>query len=813
MKIFKIALLTSLLVIAGNAIAQNTATVTGSVKDKNSKAVSWSTVSLLHANDSSVVKLSAADREGAFTFEKITIGKYVIVVSAVGYEKSYSAAFSLDGQQPERTLTAIILSPLNNNISAVTVTAKRPLIEQRIDRTIIHVDASIMNIGTSALEVLEKSPGVTVDRDGNISLKGKEGVLVLVDGRPTQLSGTDLANLLRGMSSSQLDQVEIMTNPPARYDAGGNAGIINLKMKKIITAGVNGNAGVTYSQGRYPKTSESFNFNYRTSRVNIFTALSHNYQQRFQTLDINRKIFSSNGNSIENILVQQNKRMTTTNSYNGKIGLDFFANKKTTLGAFVNFNSRLSSTINPTLTSIFDAAGNPEGSTTAMLNNKNDWNSANGNINFRRLLNTKGRELTADIDLVKYTSANAQLLVNAYEDINANPSKKPDTLKASLPQDVQVYSARVDYVHPFKKDGRLEAGFKSSIVRTDNNAVYDSIISGQMVHDYNRSNHFVYEENIHAAYVTASTSLSEKLETQIGLRLENTVSNGRQKTTGENFERNYTQLFPTAYFQYKLNDRHTISANYGRRVRRPGYQALNPFTRFIDRYTYSRGNPYLKPSLSNNIELTHSWKDLVTTTVNYTHTKDIMSEVTEQKGREAYNMVANVSSSHQIGISVGTNIPVTRWWASMININTYTDRYKGTVSSAPVNVTGTTFLFNGTQQFKITKTLSAELNGMYRNGGLEGLVRVKHVGYVGAGLSKKVMKNQGTIRLSARDIFHTQRLSGASRYSNVDLKIRQVSETQVVSIGFSYSFSKGKRNAPVKRTEGSANEEQGRMAQ
>jgi outer membrane receptor protein involved in Fe transport len=663
------------------------------------------------------------------------------------------------------------------------------------------------------LEVLEKSPGVSVDRDGNISLKGKNGVMIMVDGRPTQLGGADLANLLRNMNSNHLDQIEIMTNPSARYDAAGNAGLINIKTKKNITTGFNGSASVAYSQGRYPKTNEGLNFNYREGKVNLFTNLSHNYQKRFSTLSIDRNIFNSITNSIDNIFNQVANRMFEGDSYSAKFGVDFFATKKTTFGAVVNLNSRQMSSPNQNVTNISNASKTLQSVTKAAVATETDWNSLSTNLNFRTLLDKKGKEITSDIDYAQHTMDNNLFMVNSYTDAVGNPYRKADTLKGLLPQQINVYSARVDYLHPLKKNAKFEAGIKSSVVRTDNNAIYDSIQYGSIVQDFNRSNHFIYEENINAAYANLSTPLSKKITAQFGLRLENTNAKGRQRTTGENFDRHYVQLFPTAYFQYKANDKNNIGANFGRRVSRPSYQSLNPFIRFIDRYTFSQGNPNLKPSVSNNFELSHTWKNQITTTVNYTNVKDIIEGIIQQKGQEAYNMPANVASLNQFGISVNANTTVTKWWTSTININASNDRYKGVINGTPIDLATNSFVLNGTQQFKVTKTLTAEINGRFRSGWLEGIMRVKPVGFIGAGLSQQVLKNKGTLRVSARDIFWTQRLRGLTQYGNVDFEMRQVAETQAVTIGFSYNFSKGKKIAPVKRTAGSANEEQNRIGQ
>jgi hypothetical protein len=794
------------------AIAQNAGKVSGSIV-QNAKPAEGATVSLLRAKDSATVKLTVVSKEGGFIIENIADGRYLVSITAVGHQKSFSKPFVVDPQQRAIDLPAISLVPVTKSLTDLTVTAKRPLIEQRIDRTIVNVDASITNIGTSALEVLEKAPGVTVDREGNISLKGKDGVLVMVDGRPTQLSGADLANLLRNMASSQLDQIEIMTNPPARYDAAGTSGIINIKTKKTLKAGFNGSANVAYSQGRYPKTAEGFNFNYREGKVNLFTNLSHNYQKRFSTLTINRKIFKGNSDIVDNIFNQAANRVGEGASYSAKVGIDFFATKKTTIGAVVNLASRGMSATNPNVTRISNNAKVLESTTRAIVDNTSDWKSMSSNLNFRTLLDKKGKELTSDIDIVRHRSGTDLLMVNSYTDAAGNPFQKADSLIGDLPQDIQVYSGRIDYLHPLSKEARFEAGIKSSVVRTENDARYDSIQNGGIVHDFARSNHFVYEENINAAYVNLSTPLSKKISAQFGLRLENTNAKGVQKTTGENFDRHYFQLFPTVYLQYKANDKNNFSANFGRRVTRPTYQSLNPFIRFIDRYTFSKGNPMLRPSVGNNIELTHSWKSQITTTINYTNVKDIMQEIVQQQGQEAYNMPANVSSLTQFGIAVNANTPITKWWSSSININAYRDNYKGFIGTASIDRSANSFVINTAQQFKITKTISAEFNGRYRNGWLEGVMRVKPVGFVGAGISKQVLKNKGTIRFTARDIFYTQRLKGVTQYGNVDFEMNQVAETQVFTIGFTYSFSKGKKLAPVKRTAGSASEEQGRIGQ
>lgn len=806
-------LLPIFLLLVTTAIAQNAGRISGTVNNKNAKSIEGATVSLLRSKDSAMVKVSAANKEGIYSFENLIFGKYLVSVSAVGHQKTYSDMIELNEQQHTIQLPAITLNPLNKDLAAVVVTAKRPLIEQRIDRTIVNVDASITNMGTSALEVLEKSPGISVDRDGNISLKGKDGIMVLIDGRPTQLSGPDLANMLRNMSSGQLDQIEIMTNPPARYDAAGNAGIINIKTKKLTTAGYNGTATVSFTQGKYPKTNEGFNFNYRQNKVNFFSNLSHNYRKSFGKLNMQRKLFNSNTSELENYFDQSGDMLNQGNSFNAKLGLDFFASKKTTLGIVLNGSSSPSTSGNFSTTNISNSSKELQSVTEAAVDNAGKWKSLSTNLNFRTILDKKGKELTSDIDLLKYSSRTDLFMVNSYTDASGNPFVKADTLVGDLPQSINVYTGRIDYLHPLKKGARFEAGIKSGIVKTDNNASYDSIQYGNMVHDFNRSNHFVYEENINAAYVNLSTPLSKKWTAQFGLRLENTNATGVQLTTGQTFDRHYTQLFPTAYFQYKANDKNNFGANFGRRVRRPNYGSLNPFIRFIDRYTYTSGNPNLKPSLSNNFEISHSWKNQITTILNYTSTTDIIDDVIEQKGQEAYKSPANISSLRQFGLAVNANTQVTKWWTSNINLNAFNNNYKGVASNTPIDLSQTSFLLYALQQFKLSKTLTGEINLRFRSGWLEGVMKAKSVWFAGAGLSQQLMKGNGTLRLTVRDIFFTQRSRGESRYGNVDFNFQQTGESRVASIGFTYRFNKGKKITPTKRTAGSANEEQDRIGQ
>jgi iron complex outermembrane receptor protein len=789
-----------------------TGKISGSVIDGSQKTIEASTITLLRAKDSSVAKISAADKNGKFEFDKVADGKYFVAISAVGHQKGYSEVFEITLEKNSITLKTIELIPQTKALGAVTVTAKRPLVEQKIDRTIINVEAAITNVGSTALEVLEKSPGISVDKDGNISLKGKDGVMVLIDGRPTQLGAADLANLLRSMSANQLDQIEIMTNPPAKYDAAGNAGIINIKTKKNRQLGYNGSANLGYSQGRYPRFNEGFNFNYHVNKVNVFTNVSHNYNMNYNTLTIQRNFRDIATKELRSNFDQVARMKSENNSFNGKLGLDYFASKNTTFGIVLTGFSSDRSNTNRNITDIFQTQGSSSSQTRAVSTGKQDWKNFSANVNFRQALDTSGSELTSDLDYITYDSKNHTSMINSYFDGSGSSIYTPDTLIGMLPQNIKIYSGKVDYLKPLKKGARFEAGIKSSMVRTDNNAVYDSILNGGIVHDYNRSNHFIYQENINAAYVNLSKPLNKKWNAQLGLRLENTNAKGNQVTTGEEFDRHYTQLFPTAYIQYLKDKNNSFVLNYGRRIRRPDYQSLNPFINFLDRYTYQQGNPNLKPQFSHNVEFSHSFKGILTTTLNYTRTTDIIQNVIEQNEakNETFVKRANIAKQRQFGVSINASHPVTKWWKSNIYVNAFNNKFEGVVNNVFVTIDATTLMLNGSQQFQFSKTWSGEISGFFRTQGIEGVIHAKPFGMMSVGVSKQVMKNKGTVRLNVRDVFKSQYFRGESKYSNVDAAFQERNDSRVVNIGFSYRFSKGKVNQR-KRSNGSANDEQNRV--
>jgi len=811
-------MLSLLLILSAALISQaqtNPGKILGHVIDGNQKAIESATITLLKAKDSSVAKMGAAGKDGNFVFDGVNSGKYLVAVSAVGHKKAFSETFEINEINNAVTLKTIELVPVSKDLAAVTVTAHKALIEQHIDRTVVNVDAAVTNVGATALEVLEKSPGITVDKDGSISLKGKQGVQVYIDGKPSYLNGADLVNLLKNMNANQLDQIEIMTNPPAKYDAAGNSGIINIKTKKNKARGFNGSATAGYSQGVYARTNESLNLNYRNGKYNAFMNYSFNRNNGFQQLDIHRTYKTADGKNVT-AMFDQTAFMPNSNTNNNlKAGMDFFLSKKTTVGfvatGFINPEAHR----NYNTSYLKNANGIVDSVVQSTSTDKNKWKNGAINLNFRHQFDSTGRELTADVDYSTYASHNLQNFTNIsyYPDMSF---KYRSELYSELPVDINIYSAKVDYTHPLKKEAKLEAGLKSSYVNTDNAANYFNVIGGSNQVDYDKTNRFQYKENINAAYINYNRQF-KKLGVQAGLRFENTNYKGHQFGNAQRpgsdsaFSKTYNNLFPTIFLSYTVNKNNQFGLSVGRRIDRPAYQDLNPFLFFLDNYTYQAGNPFLKPQYSNNIELSHTFKGFLNTTVNYSSTKNFFTETFEQKDYATIVRQGNIGERQNAGLAVSAQVKIAKWWSTNLYGNYNYSYFKGELYGEQLKVSASNVLFNVNNQFSLGKGWNAELSGFYRTRGIEGQIVILPLGQASAGVSKQVLKGKGNVRLNIRDIFYTNGPKGTINFQQTEATFHNTRDSRVAGISFTYRFGKPLKGPQNNRKKGGADDEQSRV--
>lgn len=801
-----------LLTLSLSSVAQNgRSNIFGRVGDQEQKPLTAASVGLLRSADSSVLKMAVSDKDGVYRFENIPEGKYLVSISAAGFAKGWSQVFTTTAGESE--VPVINLKISSKELGQVTVTAQRPMVEQKIDRTVLNVEASVTNVGANALEVLEKAPGVQVDKDGNISLKGKQGVMVMLDGRPSYLSGAELAAMLRGMQASQLDQIEIMTNPPAKFDASGNSGIINIKTKKNKMKGFNGNLTAGYGQGVYSKTNESLNLNYRNGKFNLTGVYSFGRNNNFQELTIHRRYKNDDGST--NAIFEQTSLMRRRNMNNNlKIGLDYYLTQKTTLGLTVSGFYNVNSNMMDNNSYLQDPGAKLDSIVNANSYIRETWKNGSVNMNLRHQYDSTGKEITIDLDYIRYDAGNNQNFINT----TYNPDfvkKYDERLRGDLPIDISIYSAKMDYTLPLKKGAKLEFGMKSSYVQTDSRANYFILDASYWKTDYTKTNFFEYKENINAAYVSLNKQLTKKLGVQAGLRFENTNYKGFQygnpNKTDSSFDRTYNNLFPTVYFSYAADKKNQLGLSFGRRIDRPAYQNLNPFLFFIDKYTYNAGNPFLRPQYSNNVELTHIFSGKLTTTLNYSKTSNLFSETFDQEGYATIVRQGNIGRRENMGVAVSLQLPVTKWFNTMLYTNYNYTMFRGKLYGDDINIEAGTLMINMNNQFKFNKGWSAELSGWYRTKGVEGQILLSDMGMLSAGVAKQIFKTKGSIKFNIRDIFLTQVPQGNINFEKTEVKFRNLRDSRVANITFTYRFGKPLKVVAGQRKKGSTNEEQNRV--
>lgn len=796
------------LLIGVNIQAQ---TITGKVVGAENQPQEFVNILLMKASDSTLFKGATSDFNGDYKFENIPNGQYYTVASMVGFKKISSEVFEISSANPNKTIDALLLLEDTETLTAAMVYAQKPFIEHQLDKTVVNVENSIVSAGSTALEVLQRSPGIMVDNDGNITLNGKPGITIMIDGKRTYLSMQDLNAMLKSMPADQLEKIEIITNPSAKYDAAGTAGIINLVMKKNTMLGFNGRANLGYTQGVYPKYNGGANVNYRTEKWNFFGSYYANYRDGFHVFDLNR-VFRDSGD-VESVYSQDSWNKSNSVNHSSKIAIDYFINKKHTLGFFINgtFNDDKSAGINNTSIFLDENKENLVGLTSTTNDVKNIWKNLSGNINYTWKIDSTGKELTVNGDAAYFSNATDQYYKTSYYDNTGAEIATPYILTSQLPSEVNVYSGKADYVHPIGTKKKFEAGLKTSYVVTDNNAQFYNVINDVSYVDSTKTNHFQYTENINAAYANFGTELGSKMDGQVGLRVEQTIAEGNQITIDSIFTRDYINLFPSAFLNYKINAKHTLTASYSRRIDRPDYQSLNPFIYFLDPYTYMKGNTLLQPQYTDAFQLSHTFMGFMSTSISYSHTSGVMTHVTEQvdSTHTTFTSMDNLQSLDNYGFSTSLPIPITKWWMSMNFINVFYNKYKGTIGGTSFNTGRPAWMINSSNTFTFKKGWSGEMSIFYMAKQLHGIFMMNPMSSVTIGIQKKILGDKGTLKITGSDLLYKRRWSGDINFDNMDVQMKTRGDSRTFAINFSYKF--GSSKSQYQRKQSGADDELNRI--
>jgi iron complex outermembrane receptor protein len=800
-------LLLILLFAAITGLSATAQTVSGTVRDVNGAPVTGATVTLQTAA-AKVVKLSATGTGGSYTFPSIPAGSYRVSASYVGFEIVQSADFTVT--TTDLTVPEIRITKVNGDLKNVTVTSKKPIVEVKADKTILNVEGTINATGSDALDLLRKSPGVSVDKDENLSLSGKNGVQVYIDGRPSPLSGQDLASYLKSLPSANIEAIELITNPSAKYEAAGNAGIINIRLKKNKSFGTNGSVNAGANFGVFPKFNGGFSLNNRNAHSNVFGNYSYNRGTNRNSLSLYRTLADS--------IFDNSGRMTMkSDAHNFKVGADFFLNKKSTLGVIVNGNIARPEISNQGTTVISHAPTNTV-NRLLVVDNKSvmERDNLNANVNYT-FTDPNGTSLTLNGDYGYYKLANDQFQPNYYFDATGVNKIGSTVYRMIAPTNIDIYSVKGDYERNYK-GGKLGIGGKVAYISTDNDFQRYNVLSSGNELDRDRSNRFAYTETINAGYVNYNKAFKGFL-VQGGLRVENTTSDGvstGQKNTGgtykgydSSFRRSYTDVFPSAAVTFNKNPLSQVSLTYSRRIDRPNYQDLNPFEFKLDEYTFQKGNISLRPQYTNSFGVTHTYKYKLNTALNYSIVKDMWIQLIDT-AEISKSFISKRNLATQNIVSLNVSYPFQyKAYSVFTNVNSNYSRYRANFGDGDRSVDIGAFALSVYAQnsYKFAKTWTMELTGFYNAPTiLMGSMRSKGMGSVDLGIQKSLFAGQGTVKVAASDLFKTLHFTGTAQFAGQRTVAMANWESRQLKVNFSYRFGNAKVKAARQRNTGAEDE-------
>ncbi|MBC3541771.1 outer membrane beta-barrel protein [Rufibacter sediminis] len=803
------------------ALAQNKFDIRGTVKSPKGEALVAANLQLVKDSSQVLVKVEVSDAQGTFTFSNIPPGNYRLMASHYDYALYTSGVIQL---QSHTNVGELVLPERAVALKEVKIEAQKPFVEQHFDKTVLNVENSISAAGSNVLEVLEKAPGLSVDQNDNISMRGRTGVLVMINGKRVPMSGTELATMLRSLNANEVAKIDLVTNPSAKYEAAGNAGIIDIRLKKDTRLGSNGSITSSLGHGELPKVNQGLQLNHRDKNLNVFGSYNYVHRKDFNRLDIFREFFSLNeARSFQSAYDQQNRIRHQVNSHNARLGVDYNLSPKTIMGVV---GSGIFTDINRTVANQALVLNEQRQHAASFLTDafsETNRNSQSLNFNLKHTIDTPGREISADVDYAAYQSNDLQNFTTNYFNLGGEKTDS-ELLFGNMDGGLTIKSVKVDYAQPLPGiKANLEAGLKSSLVNADNELLFYQRENGQDVLDVNKSNHFKYKENINAAYLNLNKKW-EQVSLQLGLRLENTNAQGEQlaeyaQVNGDSsFDRNYTQLFPSAFVGYTLNKKHDLGLSLSRRIDRPTYNQLNPFVFYIDPSTKSSGNPFLLPQLTYSFEFTHTFLQKYITKLSYSRTTDNIitvlspepdSDPTSEENPVVIQQDRNLAQFDYYGLSVSVPITVARWFTSTNNLQAYYGLYQGNLANTNLRNGRPTLNLNSNNSFTLPNGWSAELIGVYQSREIYGFLDVQPIRFLSVGVQKQLWDKKANLKLNLADIFYSNRTRATTALIGYSERFYQRRDTRVATLSFTYRFGKS-QVAPSRRRTGGAEEEKRR---
>ncbi|WP_052733129.1 TonB-dependent receptor domain-containing protein [Hymenobacter terrenus] len=781
------------------AVRSGEVNITGVVQGVAGAPLEFATVLVHRAADSTVVQSGYSDAQGAFQLVLPAGGRYLVSATQVGFVQAWSAPFGL----PAAGLALVLRPSIATALKEVTVLGQKPVVEQQGSNTVVNVENSTLAVGNTALDVLTRAPGVTVDGSDNLALRGKQDVLVLIDGKRQLLSGAALADYLRTLPAEQLKSIELIPNPPASADAQGGAGVIAITLKKGQRQGTNATVNVSYGRSQVDRYVTGLSLNHRQGPFNTFG--SYTYADRSAVLNIRekRQLFEQSqpvGTSNETYLSTARSR-----SHTWKAGADYTPSVRTTVGVAVNGQALRANRQGLDALTLFDAA---QASTELLApeHRRQELPNWAGNVTLKHSFadSSNSRSLTADVNYATYRTTLRQSLTALTETRGSTPAP----LLIDQASRLTLRTTQLDYFQPLTHRRQLSMGLKTSQVQSNNDLLSRKEEGNDTyVVDPAQTNNFRYDERIHAAYV-AFQQAGPKATLQAGLRGEQTTTKGVQQVGSENFSRQYLQLFPTASLAYKFSARHELALSLGRRVNRPNYTDLNPFRRYVNATTYSSGNKDLQPETSYNVEITHTFLQKYSTGLSYSNTRNASLYALQPIGegsRIAVNRPINLTTRHYAALTLAVPLTPRPGWLVYNNAVLFYTRFIGESVGTAINRGQSALNLSSTHTLALGHDWNLDLSATYESAKLMGFIRFRALGELAAGVQKSLWQRRATIKLNATDLLFTRSSRGTSTYNTYVGTFRVDRDTRAATLAFSYRLGSDKL-VPTRRADSAAEE-------
>lgn len=804
------------LLFVGSVYGQN-AIVKGQLQDAEGEALIFANVALYNAADSNLVKVESSNETGIFQMQNIPAGAYFLTASYVGFS-DVTQSLTLTADQVV-DLGVLSFGPAATNLEEITVKATRALIEIKPDRTVFNVQGTINSVGEDAISLLRKAPGVTVDNNENISVLGRSGVLLYVDGKRLPLTGDDLSSYLKSLPAEQLDRIDIITNPGARYEAEGNAGIIDIRLKKDKNLGANGSLTGSFSKGRHARYNVGGNGNYRNRQLNLFGSVGVGERTGY-----NDMIFESVQNGIR--LGESDLGINSRMFYNYRLGVDFFVAKNHTIGFLVGGRDNEGENVSTNRLKISPATMplqiiTPEAIDSILVANnraKRSVGQNSFNVNYR-FDNGKSRTVNVDLDYGRFRNDTRRFQPNSYYNGFETILLSEVIDSFHTPTDIDIYTFKLDFEEELF-GGKLGLGTKLSRVESNNDFIVFGREDGLYTQDKSRSNNFIYDENVYAGYLSYARPINQKWNFSAGLRAEQTDALGVLTVFDVSKEEppfpplKYLSWFPSAGLTWQIARQHMLAFNYGRRINRPDYNVLNPFENQLSELSFEKGNPGLSPEIVNNLELGYTLAYRYNFKIGYSQTINQITRLIgpdDEDERANFINWDNLADQKIISMNISAPTQITKKWSAFFNASaSYLNNQADYGEGAIVDVQAFTYSIYQQHTFTLPAGFKGELSGYYAGPGVwGGVFRYESSWSFNVGLQRKFLQDRLNVRLSGSDLFFQSGWDGYSEFDGLISAGRGRNDTRRVSVSVSYSF--GNENVKSRKRKTGLEEEAGRV--